>query len=97
MTDAFTEADGTFALGTYQGFDGAPEGDYKVTVVLRDPFFEPSGKMGANRLPEKYATAAATELTAKVTTGRGPGPRHGVFGIRTVPVTALGAPGVVQR
>jgi hypothetical protein len=70
VTDALTEADGSFALGTYMGFDGAPEGDYKVTVVLRDPFFEPSGKMGANRLPEKYATVGATELTAKVKAGR---------------------------
>lgn len=69
VTDAITEADGTFALGTYKGFDGAPEGDYKVTVVLRDPFFEANGKMGANRLPEKYATATGTELTAKVKAG----------------------------
>jgi hypothetical protein len=40
-----------------------------VTVVLREPFFEPTGKLGPNRLPERYATAAATELTAKVKSG----------------------------
>jgi hypothetical protein len=67
--DGYAEADGTFQLSTYKAFDGAPEGDYRVTVVLRDPFFEPSGKLGANRLPERYATAAVTELTAKVKAG----------------------------
>jgi 3',5'-cyclic AMP phosphodiesterase CpdA len=67
--DAVTEPDGSFALSTYKAFDGAPEGEYKVTVVLREPFFEPSGKLGPNRLPERYATAAATELTATVKSG----------------------------
>jgi hypothetical protein len=67
--DAFTEADGSFQMSTYKAFDGVPEGEYKVTIVLRDPFFEPSGKLGENRLPAKYATPAATELTAKVKTG----------------------------
>jgi len=68
LGDAFTEADGTFQMSTYTAFDGAPAGEYKVTIVLRDPFFEPSGKLGANRLPEKYASAATTDLTATVKT-----------------------------
>jgi hypothetical protein len=68
--DALTVADGTFTPSTYTAFDGLPEGEYRVTVVLREPFFEPSGKLGANRLPMKYATAAATELTATVKAGK---------------------------
>ncbi len=68
--DGVAEADGTLTPSTYKAFDGLPEGEYKVTIVLREPFFEPSGKMGANRLPEKYATAAATELRATVKTGK---------------------------
>jgi serine/threonine-protein phosphatase CPPED1 len=75
VTDALTEADGSFTVGTYKAGDGLPAGDYKVTVVLREPFFEPSGKMGVNRLPERYATVAATGLTAQVKTGK----NHFVF------------------
>ena len=69
LGDALAEADGTFQMSTYKAFDGAPEGEYKVTIVLREPFFEPSGKLGENRLPAKYATVSATELTAKVKAG----------------------------
>jgi hypothetical protein len=69
VADGFAEADGTFALSTYKAFDGVPEGDYKVTVVWREPFFELDGKLGANRLPAKYATPAASALTAKVKSG----------------------------
>jgi hypothetical protein len=70
ITDAIAEGDGSFTPSTYKAGDGLPEGDYKVTIVLREPFFEPSGKMGTNRLPERYATVAATELIAKVKSGK---------------------------
>jgi predicted phosphodiesterase len=69
LGDAFTEPDGTFQMSTYKAFDGAPEGEYKVTVVLREPFFEPAGKLGTNKLPVKYAQAATTDLTVKVKSG----------------------------
>jgi hypothetical protein len=69
VADGFAEADGTARLSTYVAFDGVPEGDYKVTIVWREPFFERDGKLGANRLPAQYATPAATELTAKVKSG----------------------------
>jgi serine/threonine-protein phosphatase CPPED1 len=69
VSDAFAEADGSYAMSTYVANDGVPEGDYKVTIVLRNPFFEPSGKLGKNLLPEKYATFATTELSVKVKTG----------------------------
>jgi hypothetical protein len=70
IADGFTESDGTVTPSTYKAFDGLPEGDYKLTIVLRQPFFEPSGKLGANRLPEKYATVGASELSAKVKSGK---------------------------
>jgi hypothetical protein len=69
VTDSFIEADGTYALSTYVANDGMQEGDYRVTVTMREPFFEPSGKLGQNRYPEKYATYQKTTLTAKVKTG----------------------------
>jgi hypothetical protein len=69
VTDAFVEADGTYAASSYVANDGLPEGEYKVTAILRVPFFEPSGKLGINQLPERYASSSTTELTAKVKAG----------------------------
>ncbi len=68
-SDAFAEGDGTFAMSSYTAFDGVPTGTYAVTVVLREPFFEPSGKLGANRLPVKYADPKTTELRFEVKAG----------------------------
>jgi serine/threonine-protein phosphatase CPPED1 len=62
--DGFAEADGSARLTTYTAFDGLPEGEYKVTVVWREPFFDANGKLGPNRLPEKYATTKTSALTA---------------------------------
>jgi hypothetical protein len=67
--DAFAEGDGTFVMSSYKAFDGVPAGTYAVTVALREPFFEPSGKMGANRLPPVYADAKTTPLRVEVKTG----------------------------
>ena len=67
--DGYAEADGTFRMTTYTAFDGVPAGSYKVTVVRREPFFEPSGKLGKNRLPARYASPQTTDLTATVKTG----------------------------
>jgi hypothetical protein len=69
VTDAFVEADGSYAMTTYTPNDGMEIGDYKVTATLREPFFEPSGKLGKNKLPERYATYEATELRASVKAG----------------------------
>jgi len=70
VSDAWVEADGTYAMSAYAAFDGLPEGEYKVTVELRQPFFELDGKLGKNLLPEKYASHLTSELSAKVKTGK---------------------------
>src|SRR5207244_11256368 len=67
--DALAEGDGSFVMSSYKAFDGVPVGTYAVTVVLREPFFEPSGKMGANRLPAVYADPKTTTLRVEVKTG----------------------------
>jgi hypothetical protein len=67
--DAFTRSDGTFTLSTYEADDGAPAGEYNVTVVWRKPFYEPSGKPGPNHLPDKYAKADTTPLKFEVKSG----------------------------
>ncbi len=69
VSDAWVEADGAYAMSGYAAFDGLPEGEYKVTVELRQPFFEPDGKLGKNLLPEKYASPQTSSLSVKVKTG----------------------------
>lgn len=66
IADAFTEADGTFTLSTYKANDGAPAGEYAVTVVLRQPYYDASGKLGPNLLPAKYASPKASDLRVRV-------------------------------
>jgi hypothetical protein len=53
------EADGSFRLTTYKGFDGAVAGDYKVSVTWKD------AATGKSLLPKSYAG----ELRAKVQAG----------------------------
>ena len=55
------EADGSFRLTTYTAFDGAPEGEYLVSVSWREG--------GKSLLPAHYATAAKSGLQATVKAG----------------------------
>ena len=67
--DAMAEADGSFALSTYTANDGAPAGEYAVTVVWWNPLVDAEGKPGPNLLPERYAKPETTPLKAVVKTG----------------------------
>jgi hypothetical protein len=67
--DAMTEGDGAFTLSTYTANDGAPAGDYAVTVTWRRPLFTADGKPGPNSLPERYAIAKTSGLQFKVKPG----------------------------
>jgi predicted small lipoprotein YifL len=63
-----TDADGKFSLTTATTDDGAPSGEYRVTVEqwLAGP---KSDDPPANRLPAAYATPDKSGLTATVGTG----------------------------
>ena len=75
-------ADGTFTLSTYEQGDGAPAGDYRVTVVWPDPDFKPrtpgeveelrAGGQAPDKLRGRYAGPESSGLTATV----GPGPNE---------------------
>jgi predicted phosphodiesterase len=68
--DALVEGDGSFTLSTYAAFDGAPTGDYIVTVV---PYQPPSGlptKTDPIKLPETYGKPATSPLRAAVKVGK---------------------------
>jgi 3',5'-cyclic AMP phosphodiesterase CpdA len=68
--DALVDGDGSFTLSTYQANDGAPAGKYGVAVTWRENLFDPDGTVGANRLPEKYATVATSGLRVEVRPGQ---------------------------
>jgi hypothetical protein len=62
-----TKPDGTFTLTTYDGNDGAPAGEYRVTIeqwLAGRPDEGPS-----SRLPVKFAKPETSGLTATVTAG----------------------------
>ena len=62
-------ADGSFTLTTYDADDGAPAGEYRVTIEL----WRTTGRGDegpTNRLPPKYARPDTSGLTATV--GAGP-------------------------
>jgi hypothetical protein len=66
---AKTDANGEFSLTTYDGNDGAPAGQYKVSVeqLLADPKNPDAGP--TNRLPAKYADPEKSGMTATVNAG----------------------------
>jgi hypothetical protein len=66
--DALTEADGGFTLSTYTANDGAPEGEYAVTVVWWDPA-DAGGWPERNLLPEHYGKPETTPFKAAVKAG----------------------------
>jgi hypothetical protein len=68
--DAVTGADGSFILSTYTADDGAPVGEYAVTIVWRKPPYDPSGKPGKNLLPARYAKTDTSELKATIKAGQ---------------------------
>ena len=68
-SDAIAHADGSFEMSTYSAFDGVPAGEYLVTVVSREPYYDLDGKLGPNRLPAQFASPNTTPLRAQVATG----------------------------
>jgi 3',5'-cyclic AMP phosphodiesterase CpdA len=64
--DAFVDPDGSFVLSSYTANDGAPTGEYAVTVVWRQPWADATGKPGPNQLPERYGKPDTSELRVRV-------------------------------
>src|SRR5262249_10772382 len=67
--DAHVEADGSFTLRTHTANDGAPAGDYVVTVAWPKPLYNDQGKPGPNQLPANYSKVDTTPLKATVKSG----------------------------
>jgi hypothetical protein len=67
---ATTDADGSFKLTTFDTGDGAPAGDYRVTVVWRPKPKSTMEAEGPDRLGDRYGNAASSPIQATV--GKGP-------------------------
>jgi hypothetical protein len=65
---AITDSRGEFSLTTYEPNDGAPAGEYRVTVEYRELVQEGDEmvRAGANLLPANYASQADSGLRCTV-------------------------------
>jgi hypothetical protein len=74
--NAIVEADGSFKLTTFNKEDGAPEGEYTVTIVWSDSRREEGETIeGPDKLQGRFATAANSTLKATVKKGKNQLPR----------------------
>ncbi len=68
---ALTDAQGHFKLTTLKEGDGAPPGEYTVTVAAYQSVEYPSGdSQVVNLLPARYAKPETSDLKATVTKGK---------------------------
>jgi hypothetical protein len=67
-----TDIEGRFVITTLQSGDGAPAGEYAITIELREPrqIGEEVVRDGPNLLPPKYASPQDTPLRYKVIPGK---------------------------
>jgi hypothetical protein len=68
-----TAADGTFSLTTFTPGDGAPAGEYAVTVIWIDdsnPVDECADPISHDRLTGRYADPSKTKLRATIQPGQ---------------------------
>jgi hypothetical protein len=62
--------DGTFTVSTYDGNDGAPEGEYIVTVQWYKPVRQGNDLVGGpNVLPAKYASPKTSDVSIHIAAG----------------------------
>jgi hypothetical protein len=68
---AHTDAEGRFILTTLKSGDGAPEGEYAITVEFRDSrqIGEEMVRDGRNLLPPRYGNPSDSQLQYKVVPG----------------------------
>jgi len=79
VADGLTNDSGETRLTTYTAFDGAPVGEYLVTIVQTGGYRVPGNLDTLNKLPKKYSSPSTTPLRANVTAT---GPNQFLFEIR---------------
>ena len=66
---AHADAKGSFRLSTYDTADGAPVGEYRITVEKYKPPKESDKGLPVNLLPARYAKPDTSNLTARIQQG----------------------------
>ena len=67
---AKVDQQGKFTLTTYEPQDGAPAGEYAVTLELRKVINKNAeGEIGPNLLPAAYSSPQTTKIVAKIAEG----------------------------
>lgn len=66
----FTQADGSFALSTYEEGDGVPAGEYTITFQWRDLNPLNLQYSGPDKLGNKYSDPQTTPFRVKVEPGK---------------------------
>ena len=63
--------DGTFEVTTFKGGDGAPEGEYVVTVQWYKPIKKGSDILsGPNVIPPKYSQPKTSDIVVRIAAGQ---------------------------
>jgi hypothetical protein len=74
VPEGTTDAEGVFKLKSYEADDGAPEGDFRVSVIWFEPLppdADPEAVPTKDRLSGRYNDPQKSQLTAKVEKGGG--------------------------
>ena len=85
LPTANVKPDGSFVVTTYKSGDGAPPGEYVVTVAWYK--IDKDGAVGPNVIPEQYANPKTSPIKVTITS---PGPT-------TIEPTAMPFPALARR
>ena len=68
LSQAFTAADGTFKIGTYESKDGVPEGEYALTFQWGE-WNHYSHSYGGDKLNDRYSDPTKSAIKFEVAPG----------------------------
>ncbi len=68
-TSAFTDEEGKFSIGTFEGGDGAPVGKYNLTFKWGAINMMNGRYEGPDKLNDRYSDAAKSEISVDVKEG----------------------------
>jgi len=84
-SSAYTDAEGNFTIGTYEGADGAPAGDYRLTFTWREVNLMTGRFEGPDKLNDRYSDPGKStfNFTVSATTEDAPENDWGAIELKT--------------